>query len=66
MGVGFMGSSESLGLFSPFLTINIMTITQDNNWYEVPTLAEKDKMKASEEKNKTYWDRERLEKFRGS
>ena len=66
MGVGFMGSSESQGLFSPFLTINIMTITQDNNWYEVPTLAEKDKMKAPEEKNKTYWDKERLQKFWGT
>lgn len=42
-----------------------MTITQDQQWYEVPTLSEKDKMKSSEEKNKTYWDRERLEKFWG-
>ena len=42
-----------------------MTITQDQQWYEVPTLSEKDKMKSSEEKNKTYWDRERLERFWG-
>ena len=65
MGVREIGGAGGQGLASPFLTINNMTITQDNNWYEVPTLAEKDKMKPNEEKNKTYWDKERLEKFWG-
>lgn len=39
-----------------------MTISHDQNWYEVPTLAETDMNK---DKNKTYWDKERLAKFWG-
>lgn len=43
-----------------------MTITQDSQWYDLPTQADEDALKASREKRRAaYWNKERLEEFWG-
>lgn len=43
-----------------------MTITKDSQWYDLPTQADEDALKASREKRRSaYWNKQRLEEFWG-